>query len=291
MTTYHLFRPASGPQGMFADYILAGDGIYGILDAFGIRTPVPLVLCEVRGLPPLSCWLGAPFIQGDGETEMNWMEEIPAFAPSYHLLTEANPALPPIDPNRVYQYVLARQGVFLLARCTGMRCLLPISPRVELPGLAPAVPFVDPAYPPVGAQMVQQILAYAKASRDSNDLPIEQLYYLLWEHGGWRLVIPEQDATRDSVRARAITPEYENAFIEGHSHHGYRAKFSHRDDISEVKGGAFRVYFVLGSIFTQPELRVRICVHGYECSVLATTFFELPLGISDGVAQEWGIAT
>lgn len=284
MTTYHLFQPPGNPLEAIADYIFAGDGIYGILDCFGMRTPIPLAPCEVRGLPPLSAWLDGTFTQEDSTLDA----ELSALAPTYHLLTERNPVFPPVDPHRVYQYVLARQGVFLLAQCTGMRCLLPISPPVELPGLAPAVPFVDLAYPPVGAELVLQILEDAQATRDSNG-PIERLYYLLWEHDAWRLVIPEQEATRDSVRAKAITPEYERAFIEGHSHHGYRAKFSHGDDLAEVKGGAFRVYFVLGSIFDRPEVRVRLCVHGYECEVFARTFFQLPQGVSDGVAREWRV--
>jgi hypothetical protein len=292
MTTYYLVQPGSRPREMIGSYVLAGDGIYGILEAFGMRTPVPLALCEVRGLPPLFPWFGGALVPGDDNPEVDASEAPLPFVPTYHLLTEANPRLPFIDPGRVYQYVLARQGVFLLAQCTGLRCLIPISQRVELPGLAPARPFVVPEYPPVDAQIVQQILENARAARDKEfDQPIEQLYYLLWEQGRWRLVIPVQDATSTSVRARAITPEYERAFIEGHSHQGFRAKFSDGDYIAEVKYGAFRVYFVLGSIFTQPEMRVRLVVHGYECEVFASTFFQLPEGIRDGVAHEWGIPT
>lgn len=288
--TYYLVQPGSRLCDMIASYMLAGDGIYGVLDAFGMRTPVPLALCEVRGLPPLYPWFSSAGALGDGDPELEGEEAVLPFTPSYHLLTEANPTLPPIDPNRIYQYVLARQGVFLLAQCTGLRCLLPISPRVELPGLAPAVPFVRPEYPRVGAEVLLHMLEDAKSARDEvADQSIERLYYLLWEPGAWRLVIPEQEATRDSVRARAITPEFEQAFIEGHSHHGWRAKFSRGDDFAEVTNGAFRVYFVLGSIFTKPELRVRVCVHGYESEVSAATFFELPECIRDAAAQKWGV--
>jgi len=291
MTTYYLVQPGSTPREMIGSYVLAGDGIYGILEAFGMRTPVPLALCEVRGLPPLFPWFGGALVQEDSELEVDASDASLPFAPTYHLLTEADPRLPSIDPGRVYQYVLARQGVFLLAQCTGLRCLIPISQKVDLPGLAPVTPFVVPDYPPVDAQIVQQILEEAHAARDSSEHPIEQLYYLLWEQGRWRLVIPDQDATSTSVRARSITPEYERAFIEGHSHQTFRAKFSDGDYIAEVKNGAFRVYFVLGSIFTQPEMRVRLVVHGYECEVFVSTFFHLPDGIRDGVAHEWGIPT
>ncbi len=92
------------------------------------------------------------------------------------------------------------------------------------------------------------------------------------------------------MRAKKVTPEYLAAVVEGHSHHLHRATFSHVDDKAEVRDGGFRVYFVLGNIFKQPELRVRICVHGYEWEVPSRTFFTLPGEIVDCVAREWGNA-
>ena len=286
--TYHLFNPASTPLQMIADYILAGDGVYGVLDCFGIRVPVPLLPCEVRGLPPLFPWLSGSVGAGVSTTGLPDEEhEQPAFAPSYHFVYDAA-AAPVLDPGRLYQYVVAREGVFLLAGCPGLQVLMPISEPTALPGLASVTPHVALSHPPVGEDIVLQILERALAARDQEGQPIEQLYFLLWEEGGWRLHIPEQDAYQGSVRAKEATPEYLAALIEGHSHHNYRANFSQRDDTAEVRDGGFRVYFVLGNIFKQPELRVRICVHGYEWEVPASSFFTVPQGIVDCVAREWG---
>ena len=287
MPTYHLFKSASNPLEMSADYLLAGDGVYGVMACFGMRVPVPLLPCEIRGLPLLFPWLGDSLDGGESGNRLPGEEELLAPGPSYHILYEDSPTPPPVDPARVYQYVVAREGVLLLAGCTGLEVLMPISPLAELPGLAPVTPFIAPSYPPVGEEIVRQMLEHAKAARDEHEQPIEQLFFLLWEEGRWRLDIPQQEAYRDSVRAKAITPAYLNAFLEGHSHHRYQANFSHRDDHAEVRDGGFRVYFVLGNIFSQPELRVRICVHGYEWEVPARYFFALPAGIVDCVAQEW----
>ena len=287
MPTYHLFKPASNPLEMIADYLLAGDGVYGVMECFGMRVPVPLLPCEIRGLPALFPWQGDSFAGGESENRLFGEEELLAPGPSYHILYEDSPTLPPVDLARIYQYVVAREGVLLLAGCTGLEVLMPISPLAELPGLASVTPFIAASYPPVGEEIVRQMLEHAKAARDEHEQPIEQLYYLQWEEGEWRLNIPEQEAYCDSVRARAITPEYEHAFLEGHSHHRYQANFSHRDDHAEVRDGGFRVYFVLGNIYSRPELRVRICIHGYEWEVPARYFFALPTGVVDCVAREW----
>jgi hypothetical protein len=288
-TTYHLFNPAFNPLQTIADYILAGDGVYGVANCFGIRVPVPLLPCEVRGLPPLFPWLRADFETGEGSPLQAFApEEQPLdFGPTHHFLYDAD-SQPALDPGRLYQYVVGREGVFLLAGIPGLEVLMPISGLTALPGLASVSPYVSFSYPLIGEDIALQILAHALAARNNDGQPIEQLYFLLWEERAWRLHIPEQEAYQGSVRAKEVTPEYLAAVVEGHSHHNYRANFSHRDDTAEVRDGGFRVYFVLGNIFKQPEMRVRICVHGYEWEVPASYFFTLPEGIVDCVAQEWG---
>ena len=290
-TAYHLFNPASNPLHTIADYILAGDGVYGVMDCFGIRVPVPLLPCEVRGLPALFPWLRADFDLGEGALlEACAPEELLPFGPSHHFLYDAS-CMPAADPGRLYQYVVGREGVFLLAGCPGLEVLMPISGLTALPGLARVTPYVSFTHPLIGEDTALQILAHARAARNDDGLPIEQLYFLLWQEGAWRLVIPEQEANPSSVRAKEVTPEYLAAIVEGHSHHNYRANFSHRDDTAEIRDGGFRVYFVLGNIFKQPEMRVRICVHGYEWEVPASYFFALPPTIVDCVAREWGERT
>lgn len=264
-----------------ANYIVAGDGIYKVLDCFGIRVPMPLVSCEIRGLLPL-----APQLDSDVLAEVSEETCLFDFGPSYHILTEDH--LPPIDPCRVYQYVVAREGVFLLAKCTGLEVLMPISSASTLPGLASASPAIRFSYPLIDENMVLSILERAIAAQDKAGNPTERLFYLTWE-GMWQLHEPEQDAGHTHVQATQMTPEHQSAVLEGHSHHRMPAYFSHTDNQAELRDGGFRVYFVLGRIFSQPELRVRICVHGYAWEVPASYFFTVPEEITDCVAKEWGI--
>ena len=276
---YHLFT--SLPFHTAADYIVAGDGVYKVLDCFGIRVPLPLVSCEIRGLPSLS-----PQLIGHAAADMSETACLFDFGPSYHILTEDHPTMPSVDPRRVYQYVIAREGVFLQASCPGLEVLMPISHGSTLPGLASVAPVIRFSYPLVGEELVLAILERAQTALDSAGHPIERLFYLTWD-GLWRLHEPEQDAGPTHVRARHVAPEHQTAVLEGHSHHGMPAYFSRTDNQAELYDGGFRVYFVLGRIFTQPELRVRICVHGYAWEVPASTFFVVPSAITDCVAKEW----
>jgi len=262
-------------------YIVAGDGIYKVLDCFGMRIPMQLVSCEIRGLPPL-----APQLSSDVLAEVPKDACLFDFGPSYHILFEDQPTIPPVDPHRIYQYVVAREGVFLLAGSSSLSVLMPITRACALPNLSSIAPSVHLSYSQVSEDIVLAILERSRAARDGAGHPIERLFYLTWE-GMWQLHEPEQDAGQTHVQATQMTPEHQSAVIEGHSHHRMPAYFSHTDNQSELRDGGFRVYFVLGRIFSQPELRVRICVHGYAWEVPASYFFAVPAEITDCVAKEW----
>lgn len=277
-----LFRHTSLLLDREVNYLLAGDGLYHFAGPGGLHIPVLLLPCEIRGLPPLQPWLDGDFACDIPFTASDVSPAAPA--PSYHVLTPEQAVLPPLNRQRVYQYVIAREGIFLQAACTGLEVLMPITERANIVDLASATPLLRPAYPRVDAARVQQLLASARSAVDSEGQPVERLFYLLWE-GTWKLYEPEQEASQVQVRATALTTQHLSAFIEGHSHHHFAARFSAQDDQAEVN--EFRVYFVLGRIFERPELRVRICVHGYVWEVPATCFFELPTGIVDCVAREW----
>lgn len=277
MPSYHIFQSPPSVSSGIADYLLAGDGIYGVWECMGVRVFVPVLPCEVRGLPQLS-----PVALLDAGPE-----EVLSCGPSYHFLTEASPVLPPLDPTRVYQYVVGREGAFLLAKGTGLEVLMPISPAATLPGLASVSAYARSSYPPVDEATTHQILERSWLAHNEAGQVIERLFYLLWDGDGWRLHEPVQDASMTHVRAREATREYVDASIEGHSHHTFTAHFSHGDDRAEVENGLFRVTFVLGCIFTRPQIRVRICAHGYAWEVPAAWFFALPPDIVDCVASEW----
>jgi PRTRC genetic system protein A len=270
-----------------AHFIVAGDGVYSTMRCFGMSIPVPLVLCEIRGLLPLSSLLFFDEWVLDMPLQAS-VQNVPpmSFAPSYHVLTE--PELPALDASRIYQYVVARQGVFLLAACPAVDVLMPISSAGQLPGLAEVHPFVSWKYPLVSEEIVQELFERARKAVDSeHGHMLEKLFYLTWENE-WCIHEPEQVQAATFVKATASSEADEMAPLEGHSHHDMRAYFSGTDNRDELINGGFKVYFVLGCINTQPQIRTRICVHGYSWEVPASTFFALPAGIEDCVASEWG---
>jgi len=76
--------------------------------------------------------------------------------------------------------------------------------------------------------------------------------------------------------------------VEAHSHHAMDAYFSATDDADEQ---GFRLYVVLGRIFTQPCVRVRVGVYGYFFAIPATLLFELPPSIVDASGLSASLAS
>ena len=257
--------------------IVAGDGVYSLVKCFGMSLPFPLVLCEIRGLLPLLNLL-EDFLQKP-------LPDTPPlpFAPSHHVLTR--PGLPALDTSRIYQYVIAHEGVFLLASCPGIEVLMPISAPSLLPGLASASPYIKWNYPRISEEVVQDLFGRARAARIEEQM-LERLFYLSFEDDQWHIHEPEQIQSPTSVRVTQWAEADETAIIEGHSHHEMPAYFSGTDDRDEIVNGGFKVYFVLGRVNTEPQMRVRICVHGYSWEVPASHFFMLPAGIVDCVEQQ-----
>lgn len=279
-TTYHLLDALENiTGGDETDLLVAGDGVYRSMRCFGLNIPVPLVLCELRGLCPLASLVfgGGNIASGDG---------LPiSFGPSYHILSR--PELPGLDTSRIYQYVIAGNGVFLLAGCPGMEVLLPISAPTSLPGLVQAEPYVTWTHPRVSEAVVGELFDRARNAVDAEGQMLERLFYLTLEGSTWHIHEPEQAQSATSVKALITSEADETAILEGHSHHRMPAYFSATDNRDELVHGGFKVYFVLGRIHEQPQIRTRVCVHGYSLEVPASTFFALPAGVEDCVAAEW----
>lgn len=254
-----------------ADFIVAGDGIFTTKRVFGRCVPHLVIACELRGVPPLLA--RSP----GGQTPD--LATLP-LAPTFHVLRHQWP-LPAFDARHLFQYVIARNGVFLLAKSTDVELCLPLC-EVDLPGLVTCAPFVRFLHPRVPAYIVEEVFADARAACQSSGGSRERLWYLLKTHGTWQVHIPEQEASEWSVQARAPTPESFAAILEGHSHHRATASFSEGDDEAELVHGGFRLFFVLGHIFGHtPEILVRVCVHGYAWLIPAALCFEIPPGIVD----------
>ena len=187
--------------------------------------------------------------------------------------------LPPYSAS-LYDYLVAGNGVFLRSRRKGLEVILPVS-SCEIRGLAPVEPVVRLAHPRVPASLVQEMLEYALSAQDAEESPVEMLFHLEWRQDHWQLSIPDQEQTATSVTPTDDGPgsSYATALIDLHSHHQMRAFFSRTDDQDESKG--FRIYAVLGRIFTQPELLVRAGCEGAFLVIPATQIFELPDTVVD----------
>lgn len=194
---------------------------------------------------------------------------------NYHLLREL-PG-PPANAS-LYEYLIAGNGVFLRGEREGLQVLIPVAP-CEIRGLPTLTPYLKLAYPLVDQALVAEMLDQSQAACIAAGAPREILFHLRWECG-WHLAVPAQDQTASSVTpiGPAIGSSYETALIEVHSHHRLAPFFSRTDDADER---GFRLYAVLGHIFTQPTLRVRVGVYGYYWSVPAQWVFELPDSVSD----------
>jgi PRTRC genetic system protein A len=194
--------------------------------------------------------------------------------------------LPPINA-AMYEYVMASNGVFVRGQRTGLRVMLPVmtGPPTPLRGLVPVEPFVQLDHPRVPAELVDEMLDAALAAKDDAQDPVEALFHLSWDANGARLAMPSQERGVAFVRPIGQTPSYETAVVEVHSHHGMTARFSSTDDADEV---GFRVYAVLGEIFTRPTLRVRVGLYGHYWEIPATWVFQLPHRVTDAHARDNG---
>jgi PRTRC genetic system protein A len=201
---------------------------------------------------------------------------------NYHILHE----LPGPPANAaLYEYLIAGTGVFLRAEREGLQALIPVV-ACEIRGLPTLTPYLRLAYPLVDQTLVAEMLDQSRAACIAAGAPREILFHLRWE-GRWHLAVPAQDQTAGSVMplGPAIGSSYETALIEVHSHHRLAPFFSRTDDTDER---GFRLYAVLGHIFTKPTLRVRIGIYGYYWSVPAQWVFELPDGVADYLTVKEG---
>lgn len=195
----------------------------------------------------------------------------------HHFVTKKD-ELPPYQA-WLYDYLIGGNGVFLRSQREGLTVILPLR-TCEIRGLAPIEPTIQIEYPPIPAYLVEEMLAYAKAAHNEEGHPVEALFHLEWGREGWQLLIPDQIQSVTNVAPIDDGPDssYARALVETHSHHQMRAFFSRTDDLDEQ---GFRIYAVLGRIFTNPELLVRAGCQGTFWVIPATWVFELPPHVRD----------
>ena len=203
--------------------------------------------------------------------------------PPVDYLVARQASLPPIRA-AMYEYILAGNGLFVRSQREGLRATVPVVP-CAVRGLAHVEPFIELAYPRAPAELVSQMLRQSIAEKDTRGNPVEALFHLSWDGLYWQLVTPAQNRGPAHVQpiGPAIGSSYARTLVEVHSHADFPPEWSLLDDEEET---GFRVYGVLGSIFTQPSLRVRVGVYGNRWDIPARWIFDLPAGIVDCVALE-----
>lgn len=181
----------------------------------------------------------------------------------------------------LYSYILAANGVFIYAERPGLSVCIQIT-YADVRGLETIEEFVTLDYPKVPANYLAKIFDTARSICVEHGSPIEALFHLRWnsENDRWRLDKPRQEATSTSVHPldEDENSSYALALIDLHSHHGMDGRFSTQDNDEEQ---GFRLYAVIGNIFKDPHIRLRVGCYGYFNEIPASEIFELPEGISE----------
>ena len=180
------------------------------------------------------------------------------------LLNHSDEVLLPLADGLMYENLIAGNGFFIHAERTGLKAVIPkfgttITPPLAQPHIVPYIQ-VTPMF---SGWLLDAALDAAKAQNN-----VEMLFALEPD----RIMIPAQEATGGTVRP--IDPYDKimaNTMCELHSHHYMEAKFSPTDDEEET---GFRIYAVMGHIYTEPEIRVRVGIYGHMWEIPALTVFD-----------------
>ena len=175
-----------------------------------------------------------------------------------------------------YDYVLDCHGLVKRASARHFVAELELA-RCPVAGLASYRPvrLLRLRVPRISARWLYRILDHARRSADwplgDPSRLAEQMYHAHWCDDRWRIAVPQQCATAQEVRY--VGGSASSVVLDIHSHHCMTAYFSQTDDRDEQ---GCRFYAVIGRIYDQPEIRLRLGVYG--------DFMELsPLVLFDGL--------
>jgi len=159
-----------------------------------------------------------------------------------------------------YDYILARDGVFIRARNSLLRATVLISP-VEIRGLEPLQETIELEHGKIPWHLYDLAISTFMASSDR-----ERFLAITWE-GEYRLRMPRQDRGEASVNYEAVP----DSVMDIHSHGAMDAFFSTTDNSDEQ---GLRLYMVAGRVNTMlPEVKLRIGVYGYFVSLSTDEVF------------------
>ena len=178
--------------------------------------------------------------------------------------------VPPVTA-QILEYTTAGNGLFVRARRDV--CSVAIQKaEATIPGLADVRPELELHVAKIPAEFLSRAFERSRHACVDSGSPVEYLCYIAWTGDEWEYLEPEQKATVTSVRpVGSGLEDHARATVEIHSHHEMRAGFSPTDDLDEQTG--FRIYGVVGRIFSEPEIALRVGCHGHFLEVRVGDLF------------------
>lgn len=193
----------------------------------------------------------------------------------------ATPSCPLPECSAGITWIWAANGVYKRGVSAELDLLIPVGISWPAPGLARLLPHVRWTHWPdrlQGALLGPLLKDARRAGATSAVLrPIEKQYFFIWRDGV-RIVAPRgQDAGVGHVRYTIALSG--PVLLDLHSHHGMEAYFSTTDDRDDA---GLSVSAVIGKIYTQPTIVVRLNVFGQRWNVPALMVFDSLGPFTDG---------
>ena len=161
-----------------------------------------------------------------------------------------------------YDYVFARNGVFVQARNTLLTARIQ-AVSLTLRGLRETAPLLELHQGPIPRETFQQGIQWLQ-----EDPERERIFTVNWNRNAYEVRIPKQSGRHASLSYNRAGGE--EAILECHSHARAPAFFSETDDQDEQ---GLRIYAVMGRADRdEPELRTRLGVYGYFQEILPENF-------------------
>lgn len=169
-----------------------------------------------------------------------------------------------LTSGKAYTYLMAGNGIFKYAESRHLAACVPVATGT-VAGLPYLSPFAALRVPRLPLRVLQNVLVDARMKAQAK--PIEQMYHAMADG---RVVIPEQEATAAHLSYKG--GDHPGILLDLHSHCEMRACFSSTDNRDEQ---GFRLYGVIGTIFTCPNIVLRVGVYGDFWPVPLATVFEV----------------
>jgi PRTRC genetic system protein A len=153
-----------------------------------------------------------------------------------------------------FGYYFAGNGTFKFAENAHLRVLMPLA-QFRVAGLPNLTPFCALKGERLPVAVLHAIFQDARAQAQAR--PIEVMYHVKAQDGRVVVDCPEQDGGASSLRYKG--GDDPAILLDVHSHCEMHAFFSNTDNRDEQ---GFRLYGVLGNVFTRPTALFRVGMYG-----------------------------